>query len=248
MRIDLHTHTEYSSDSELPLEEAVRGWQRAGIDCVAVTDHNTIAGGLALREWAPLRVIVASEVRTCEGEIIGLFLQEEIARGQTPEETIRHIRDQNGLVMIPHPFDRFRRSRLTEEALMRILPQVDIVEVFNARTALGWDNHRAEKLASAHGLVAAVGSDSHTSRRSWAAPSLRWPTLIHRRRSSTRCAQDVWSRDGVLGSCTPPLAGQNCARGCVRYICRLGGIRCSPGVPKLAERRGAILQEDLGQG
>ena len=74
MRVDLHTHTEYSSDSELPLEDAVRGWQRAGIDCVAVTDHNTIAGGLALREWAPLRVIVASEVRTCEGEIIGLFL------------------------------------------------------------------------------------------------------------------------------------------------------------------------------
>ena len=163
MRIDLHTHTEYSSDSELPLEDAVQGWQRAGIDCVAVTDHNTIAGGLALREWAPLRVIVASEVRTCEGEIIGLFLQEEIARGQTPEETIRHIRDQNGLVMIPHPFDRFRRSRLTEEALMRILPQVDILEVFNARTALGWDNRRAEKLASAHGLVAAVGSDSHTA-------------------------------------------------------------------------------------
>ena len=163
MRVDLHTHTEYSSDSELPLEDAVRGWQRAGIDCVAVTDHNTIAAGLALREWAPLRIIVASEVRTCEGEIIGLFLEEEIARGQTPEETIRHIRDQHGLVMIPHPFDRFRRSRLTEEALMRILPQVDILEVFNARTALGWDNRRAEKLASAHGLVAAVGSDSHTA-------------------------------------------------------------------------------------
>ena len=65
--------------------------------------------------------------------------------------------------MIPHPFDRFRRSRITEEALMRILPQVDILEVFNARTALGWDNRRAEKLASAHGLVAAVGSDSHTA-------------------------------------------------------------------------------------
>ena len=208
MRIDLHTHTEYSSDSELPLEEAVRGWQRAGIDCVAVTDHNTIAGGLALREWAPLRVIVASEVRTCEGEIIGLFLQEEIARGQTPEETIRHIRDQNGLVMIPHPFDRFRRSRLTEEALMRILPQVDIVEVFNARTALGWDNHRAEKLASAHGLVAAVGSDSHTSQELGRAfvemadfdspetflDSLRAGRLVKRRSSWLVHASTRWTK------------------------------------------------------
>jgi len=163
VRVDLHTHTEYSSDSELPLVRAVEGWQRAGIDCVAITDHNTIAGALALREWAPLRIIVGSEVRTCEGEIIGLFLEEEIARGLTPEETIRQIRDQAGLVMIPHPFDRFRGSRLSEAALMRILPQVDIFEVFNARTAFERDNRRAAALADEHGLIPAVGSDSHTA-------------------------------------------------------------------------------------
>lgn len=163
MRVDLHTHTEYSSDSELPLQDAVRGWQRAGIDCVAVTDHNTIAGALALREWAPLRVIVGSEVRTCEGEIIGLFLEEEIARGLTPEETIRQIRDQQGLVMIPHPFDRFRRSRLTEAALARVLPDVDIIEVFNARTAFARDNRRGEQVAAEHGLIPVAGSDSHTA-------------------------------------------------------------------------------------
>lgn len=163
MRVDLHTHTEYSSDSELALERAVAGWQRAGIDCVAVTDHNTIAGALALREWAPLRVIVGSEVRTCEGEIIGLFLEEEIARDLTPEETIRQIRDQQGLVMIPHPFDRFRQSRLTEAALLRVLPEVDIMEVFNARTALARDNRRAELLAAEHGLISVSASDSHTA-------------------------------------------------------------------------------------
>lgn len=163
MRVDLHTHTEYSSDSELPLADAVAGWQRAGIDCVAITDHNTIAGALALREWAPLRIIVGNEVRTCEGEIIGLFLEEDIDRGLTPEETIRRIRDQQGLVMIPHPFDRFRGSRLIEEALMRILPEVDIFEVFNARTAFNRDNRRAERLAAAHNLIPAVGSDSHTA-------------------------------------------------------------------------------------
>ena len=163
MRVDLHTHTEYSSDSELALAEAVAGWQRAGIDCVAVTDHNTIAGALALREWAPLRVIVGNEVRTREGEIIGLFLEEDIPRGLTPEETIRRIRDQLGLVMIPHPFDRFRRSRLTEQALLRVLPDVDIIEVFNARTAFARDNRRGELLAAAHGLIPVAGSDSHTA-------------------------------------------------------------------------------------
>lgn len=163
MRVDLHTHTEYSSDSELPLADAVAGWQRAGIDCVAVTDHNTIAGALALREWAPLRIIVGNEIKTREGEVIGLFLQEDIERGQTPEETIRQIRDQQGLVMIPHPFDRFRNSRLTEDALLRILPDVDIMEVFNARTTLDRDNRRAELLAAEHDLIPAVGSDSHTA-------------------------------------------------------------------------------------
>lgn len=163
MRVDLHTHTEYSSDSELALADAVAGWQRAGIDCVAVTDHNTIAGALALREWAPLRVIVGNEIKTREGEIIGLFLEEDIPRGLTPEETIGRIRDQKGLVMIPHPFDRFRRSRLTEEALMRVLPQVDIMEVFNARTTLARDNRRGEVLAAEHGLIPAAGSDSHTA-------------------------------------------------------------------------------------
>ncbi len=163
MRVDLHTHTSYSSDSELAPADAVAGWRRAGIDCVAVTDHNTIAGALDLREWAPLRVIVGNEIKTREGEIIGLFLHEDIPRGMTPEETIRRIRAQDGLVMIPHPFDRFRNSRLREDALMRILPQVDIIEVFNARTAFARDNRRGELLAAAHGLTAAAGSDSHTS-------------------------------------------------------------------------------------
>ena len=208
MRVDLHTHTVYSSDSELALEDAVRGWQRAGIDCVAVTDHNTIAGGLALREWAPLRVIVGSEVRTSEGEIIGLFLHEEIARGLTPEETIRHIRDQNGLVMIPHPFDRFRQSRLTEEALMRILPQVDIMEVFNARTAFERDNRRADLLASEHGLIPVAGSDSHTAQElghayvemaDFASPqafldSLRAGSLVKRRSSWFVHAHTRWTK------------------------------------------------------
>lgn len=164
MRVDLHTHTLYSHDSELPLDAAVRGWQREGIDCVAVTDHNTIAGALAMRDWAPLRVIAASEIMTREGEIIGLFIQDDIPRDLTPEETVRRIREQAGLVMIPHPFDRFRRSRLATDALLRILPHVDILEVFNARTAFGWDNRRAEKFALAHGLTQAVGSDSHTAR------------------------------------------------------------------------------------
>ncbi len=164
LRVDLHTHTFYSSDSRLTLEAAVAGWQAAGITCVAITDHNTIAGALVLREQGAIRVIVGEEIRTCEGEIIGLFLEEEIPRGLTPEETIARIRKQGGLVMVPHPFDRFRRSRLSEEALLRVRHQVDILEVFNARTPLPWDNERALRFARENHITPAVGSDAHTAR------------------------------------------------------------------------------------
>ena len=187
----------------------MRGWQRAGIDCVAVTDHNTIAAGLALREWAPLRIIVASEVRTCEGEIIGLFLEEEIARGQTPEETIRHIRDQQGLVMIPHPFDRFRQSRLSgrsphahiaaggyfSKSSTRARPSAGTIGVQkNWRPPMGWwqrvgsDSHTAQELG--HAYVEMADFDSPQT----FLDSLRAGRLVKRKSSWLVHASTRWTK------------------------------------------------------
>jgi hypothetical protein len=137
-----------------------------GINCLAISDHNTIAGALKLHEMAPFKVIVAEEIKTSVGELMGLFLAEEIPKGLAPEETIARIRSQGGLVGIPHPFGRYlhlsfrreRRNLLSPE----ILPQVDIIEVFNSRNLSPNSSTKARTLAQKYGLAASAGSDAHT--------------------------------------------------------------------------------------
>jgi predicted metal-dependent phosphoesterase TrpH len=129
---------------------------------VAVSDHNNVDGALAVRESASFRVIISEEVKSTEGEIIGLFLRETIRKGLTPEDTVRAIKEQGGLVLVPHPFDRTRRSVIPEEALLRILPQVDVLEVFNARTPFAADDARARRLAEEQGLPMSAATDAHT--------------------------------------------------------------------------------------
>jgi len=163
IKVDLHIHTEYSGDSLLSFEAIIATCQRRGIGCVAITDHNTIAGALAFKRIAPFPVIVGEEIRTTAGEITGLFLSQEIPRGLSPQETIDRIREQGGLVYIPHPFSRARRSSLRRDVLEEIVPQIDIVEAFNSRTLLGRDNERARRFAQEHGLPCGAGSDAHTA-------------------------------------------------------------------------------------
>ncbi len=163
MKVDLHVHTCYSDDSLTPLEAIIEACHRRGIDKVAITDHNCIAGALALREMAPDLIIVGEEIKTAAGEIMGLFLKEEIPKGLSPEETIARIREQGGLVCVPHPLDQLRRSALRRASLLAILDQVDMLEVFNSRTPLPWDNWRAEELARQRGLLRTAGSDAHTA-------------------------------------------------------------------------------------
>jgi len=162
MKADLHAHTHFSRDALTSVETFVRRYRQAGIDCVAVSDHNNIDGALAVREIAPFQVIVAEEIRSTEGEIIGLFLRESVPKKLTPEDTVRAIREQSGLVCVPHPFDRTRRSPLREQALLRILPQVDIIEVFNSRTVFPADDGRARRFAEEHGKLMSAATDAHT--------------------------------------------------------------------------------------
>lgn len=164
LKADLHLHTDRSPDSLIPVARLIQQCVARGIDCVAITDHNTIDGALAAREMAPFKVIVAEEVKTSEGEIIGFFLSKEIPRGLSPEETVRRIKEQGGLVCIPHPFDRLRREPLRAAARERVLPQVDIIEAFNARVTFKSDNEKARALAEERGLAMSAGSDAHSLR------------------------------------------------------------------------------------
>jgi len=162
VKADLHAHTHFSRDALTSVETFARRYQQAGIDCVAVSDHNNIDGALAVRESAAFRVIVSEEIKSSEGEIIGLFLRETIRKGLTPEDTLRAIREQGGLVLIPHPYDRVRRSPLRPEAALRIMNEVDVIEVFNSRTVYAADNERSRRMAEEHGKLMSAASDAHT--------------------------------------------------------------------------------------
>jgi predicted metal-dependent phosphoesterase TrpH len=134
----------------------------AGIDVVCATDHNTIEGGLRLRELADgFRVVVGEEISSRDGEIIGLFLERAIPRALSGEETIARIHDQGGLVVVPHPFSINRRYHMRRASLDRLRPQIDALEIFNAREAIFLNNRSAAAYAKAHDILGTAGSDAH---------------------------------------------------------------------------------------
>ncbi len=161
LRADLHTHTHYSPDAITSPERFVDVCRRKGIDCAAVTDHNTIRGALAVRELAGFPVIVGEEVRTAEGEVLGLFLTEEVPKGLSPEETVERIVGQGGLVGLPHPYDR-TRAGLRPEARERLRERIDFVETLNARVVFPGDNDAAARFAADNGLAVTAVSDAHS--------------------------------------------------------------------------------------
>lgn len=163
MKVDMHVHTCYSKDAILSLETIMESCERRGLDGVAITDHNIIAGALALKEIAPFLVIVGEEIETTRGEILGLFLKEEIPGGLMPEEAMARIREQGGLVGVSHPLDRLRRSAMRQVALFDILDELDFLEGFNSRVTFPSDNRKAQALAQAQGLPITAGSDAHTA-------------------------------------------------------------------------------------
>ena len=165
LKADLHVHTRYSEDSISPPEKIVQHCIKRGINCLAITDHNTITGALEVKRLAPFKVIVSEEILTTQGEIIGYFLTEEIPPRLSPEETVAQIKAQGGLSCIPHSCDRFRSSsKLRPRALEKIIPDIDLIEVFNSRTMLLRDSARALELARRHDLPGTAGSDAHIVR------------------------------------------------------------------------------------
>jgi hypothetical protein len=164
--VDLHMHTDHSGDCETPVEVLLAAAREAGLGAIAVTDHNKISGALEAREKAKaagVKVIVGEEVKTAEqGEVIGLFIEEKIPRGLTLAETVAEIKRQGGLVYVPHPFDRMH-SVPDYEHLLPILDDVDAIEVFNPRVAIGAFNEEAVRFAAKYRIVAGAGSDSHVA-------------------------------------------------------------------------------------
>jgi len=163
--IDLHCHTSASFDSLADPPAVVRAAASRGLTHLAITDHDRIEGALRARDAAPpeLTVVVGEEIKTSDGDLIGIFLEREIAPGMPAVETIGAIRDQGGLVGVPHPFDGRRGfGRRTGTTLESIAHLVDWIEAYNARVIGGSANEKAALFARAHLLPGVGASDSHT--------------------------------------------------------------------------------------
>ena len=162
--VDLHMHTDHSSDCATPVEVLLAAARAQGLGAIAVTDHNEISGALEARDKAAgfgVKVIVGEEVKTAsQGEVIGLFIEEKIPRGMTLAETVAEIKRQGGIVYVPHPFDRMH-SVPDYEHLLTIIEDVDAIEVYNPRVAIGSFNEEAARFAAKYRIPAGAGSDSH---------------------------------------------------------------------------------------
>jgi len=163
--IDLHCHTGASFDSLADPRAVVRAAAARGLTHLAITDHDRIDGALRARDAAPsgLAVIVGEEVRTAEGDLVCLFIERPVPPHRPAAETIAAVREQGGLVGIPHPFDRFRGSLLRDARLEGLAGQVDWVEAHNARVVGGSANERAAAFARDHGLPGVAVSDAHST-------------------------------------------------------------------------------------
>ena len=160
---EFHCHTRYSPDSLMSIEALLLACRKKGIDKVAVTDHNRLEGALKAHEMAPGQVIVGEEIQTSQGEILAYFLSEEIPAGLEPEEVMRRLRAQNAFIIVAHPFDPYRGSHWQKGTLESLAPQLDGIEVFNARCVNGAFNHQARAFARDFGIPEMVGSDAHST-------------------------------------------------------------------------------------
>lgn len=159
-KYDLHVHSKFSYDGTLEPKEIIKLAQKRGLNGVAITDHDTIKGGVKAKEFETeeFKVIVGAEIETRRGEILGLFLKDEIS-SRDPREVAEKIRLQNGVVVIPHPFDTFRLGKFSPKA--EDVALIDCIEGFNARCIFQGANEKAINFAREHGLGVTAGSDGH---------------------------------------------------------------------------------------
>jgi glycosyltransferase involved in cell wall biosynthesis len=164
--VDLHMHTDHSHDCATPVEVLLATARAQGLGAIAVTDHNEVSGALEAAAKAAdygVKVIVGEEVKTAhQGEVIGLFLKEKIPRGLTLAETVAEIRRQGGVVYVPHPFDRMHAVP-DYEHLLDVVEDVDAIEVYNPRVAIGSFNEEAARFAAKYRILAGAGSDAHVT-------------------------------------------------------------------------------------
>jgi predicted metal-dependent phosphoesterase TrpH len=162
LKADFHIHTRYSKDCQTELDKIIERCRELNINCIAIADHGTAEGALEMQKIAPFKVIVAEEILTTDGEIMGMFLKETIPSGITPQEAVKRIKEQGGLVNIPHPFETLRGSALKDKAIDEIAADIDLMEVLNSRSPFPSNTKKSRVFAQNHNIPGGAGSDAHT--------------------------------------------------------------------------------------
>jgi predicted metal-dependent phosphoesterase TrpH len=168
LRVDLHLHSHFSHDGKSSLEQLIERARECKLDRIALTDHNTVEGALTLVRIAPELGIAGEEIKTLEGEVIGLFITSRVSPFLAPEEAMDLIHGMGGLTYIPHPLDR-HRANFRPERLVELASRIDIIETYNPWCDSA-SNQAASRLAEELEKVPATGSDSHSAEelgRSW---------------------------------------------------------------------------------
>ncbi len=163
LSVELHAHSDLSYDGRDPIELLLEQAAAVGLDALAVTDHDEIDESLRMAELAPeygLVGITGMEVTSEAGHVLGFGLTERVPAGLSFGETLDRIRDQGGVAVVPHPFQRARHGvapHISQEALA----SADAIEVYNSRLFTGRSNRRAERFAERRDLPQTAGSDAH---------------------------------------------------------------------------------------
>lgn len=165
IKVELHTHTNYSYDSFLNKYFYLIMLKFKKINVVAITDHNEILGAIKFKDFLEkynIRVIIGEEINTQNGEIIGLFLKKKIEPGLSVSDTINQIKKQNGIVYIPHPYDEKRiKTVLNERFIKENKHNIDLIEIYNGRNILEKFSLEQERIAKENEIQGVVGSDAH---------------------------------------------------------------------------------------
>ncbi|GAB4428782.1 MAG: PHP domain-containing protein [Anaerolineae bacterium] len=168
LKVDLHMHTCASKDGILRPAEIINIAKLKGLDRICITDHNSIEGALRAKALDPDFVIVGEEILTTHGELLAFFVTEWVPPRLSPQETLDRLQAQGAVISVSHPFDQ-HRSDWKEAMLESMVPRLDAIEAFNARTLQPACNEKARAFAAAHGLPITAGSDAHTGREIGAA-------------------------------------------------------------------------------
>ncbi|MFO8114486.1 MAG: PHP domain-containing protein [Halorubrum sp.] len=165
LSVELHTHSALSYDGRDPIDLLLEQAAAVGLDALAVTDHDEIDASIQAAEMAPdygLVGIVGMEVTSAAGHVLAFGIDERVESGLPFEETLDRIRDQGGIAVVPHPFQKSRHgvaAHITAEQLA----DADAIEVYNSRLFTGRSNRQAEKFAIRNRLPMTAGSDAHIS-------------------------------------------------------------------------------------